>query len=65
MNGEKVENRVLSLVTNSTTTLREASILSFDYETKLPYERKYEDKFEMKTLHFYILDGKHTISSQK
>jgi hypothetical protein len=65
VNEEEVEKLVLSLVTNFTTTLKEVILFPFDHETKLPYEPKSEDEVEMKTLHFYILDGKHTISCSK
>ena len=65
VNEEELSKLVLSLVKTFTTTLRETILFPFDHMTGITYELKSEDKFEIKTLKFYILDEKHVTFSHK
>lgn len=56
---------VLSLLSNFTTTIREALLLSFDVSTKELYFLTTEEELDSPKLNFYILDGQHTICAQK
>ena len=65
MNEDVVARIILSLVKKFNTTLRELILFPFKKESMNTYVLDKEVEIDSSTLNFYILDGKHTIATEK